>query len=224
MGATAGREGGQGGGGKCRCIILADSNGREATGDSIKNHIPRGERGNYDIDVVATYTTDEAFQRVDRGVLDVNRAIVVIDSLTNEARNTRMRRAVSPEELVRRVDRLRRRLKAAGAAGVVVCQLKPMQVADVTPYNNLLSDYLRTQGPGGYGCRTQIRLSYLRPDGYHVEPQYDSIIDRTYACALRGVPVPRPTPFNEFVPDHVRCRWEAEWPRVGLMPDHGWKW
>ena len=107
---------------------------------------------------------------------------------------------------------------------VVVCQAKPMQTVDVTPYNELLSDYLSAQR-GGYGCQTQIRLGHLRSDGFHVLPQFDSIIDKTYACAIRGILVPDPTPIGEFLPDHLRRRWQAEWPRLGgggRNDNYGW--
>ena len=102
----------------------------------------------------------------------------------------------------------------AGAAAIVTCQIKPMQIDDVSPYNNALSEYLKAQR-GGYGCSTQIRLGFLKPDGYHVRPQYDSVIDKTYACAVRGVHVIDPTPLDEFIPDHVRRSWQQAWPRLG---------
>ena len=121
----------------------------------------------------------------------------------------------------------------AGAAATVVCQLKPMQIADVTLYNEALNSYLREQhlrGAAGFGCRTQIRLSYLKSDGYHVKPDYDSTIDRTYACAIMGERVPCPTPWEGFIPDQNRRRWESEWPVVGGLGSggqnriHGWRW
>ena len=102
----------------------------------------------------------------------------------------------------------------AGAAAVVICQAKPMQVTDVTPYNDLLSEYLCAQEQG-FGCKTQIRLTYLKPDGYHVRPQLESIIDTTYACAIKGVPIVDPTPLDDFLPDHLRHRWQAQWPKIG---------
>ena len=209
---------------KRRCVIITDSNGAGATGDSIRNHIPRAERDNYDIKVIAAYTTEEATRRVGRGDIVVRGATVVVDVLTNDVRTTRNRKAASPEELVCRVDRLRGTLCAAGASSVVTCQIKPMQATDVTPFNALLNDYLPSQGKSGHGCRTQIRLSYLKQDGFHVEPQYDSTIDRTYACAIMGVPVPCPTPINEFIPNHMRRRWEMDWPRVGRgqVRNNGW--
>ena len=106
----------------------------------------------------------------------------------------------------------------AGATGVLTCQIKPMQATDVTPYNAYLDDYLRYErlkGRGGYGCRTQITLDSLRPDGFHVKPEYDSVVDKTYACAILGVSVPCPTPVDQFLPYHVRLRQEKEWPRIG---------
>ena len=126
------------------------------------------------------------------------------------------------------VDRLRWRLKQAGARAIIVCQLKPMQVADVSPFNSHLDNYLREEkarGRQGFGCRTQIRLNYLKHDGFHIKPDYVSVIDRTYACAIRGVKVPDPTPIDGFVPDSVRQRWEAEWPGLTgrcQMNKDGW--
>ena len=164
--------------------------------------------------MAVAYTTAAASDQVDRGTIDVRGTTVVIDNLTNDVRGTQARPALTPHEFVRSVDRLRQKLKLAGAKAVVVCELKPMPVTDVTPFNNQLSEYLRAQR-GGFGCRTQIRLNYLKNDGFHVRPMYDSIIDKTYACAIQGIRVPCPTPPNEFVPDHMRRRWETEWPRVG---------
>ena len=97
-----------------------------------------------------------------------------------------------------------------------------------TPYNTLLDEYLRREtqrGRGGFGCRTQIRLDFLKSDGHHIRPEYCSVIDRTYACALLGVHVPFPTPLDEFTPSFVRQRWESEWPRLGARAStayHGW--
>ena len=219
------RCGAGGEGRKQRIVIITDSNGRGATADSIKNHIPRPERDSYDITVEVAYTTEEATRRIDSGNISVCGAAVVIDNLTNDIRGTRIRPAASPQQLVRNVDRLRSRLTAAGATASVVCQAKPMEIADVRQHNRQVSEYLRNQ-VGGYGCLTQIRLEHLKTDGFHIRPQFDSIVDKTYACAIRGVPVPSPTPPNEFVPVFMRRRWEAEWPRIGggitQSRNHGW--
>ena len=190
-------------------------------------HIPRKEREALDISVVVAYTTEDAARQISGGSINVRGATVIMDNLTNDIRGTRLRAAASPQELVRNVDKLRGRLKAEGAADVVVCQAKPMQIADVTLHNQQLSDYLRGQ-VRGYGCRTQIRLDYLKNDGFHIRPQFDSVVDKTYACAIRGVHVPSPTPLDEFVPFSVRRRWESDWPRIsgGMTPsqNHGWRW
>ena len=181
--------------------------------------------------MAVAYTTVAASNQLDRKHLDVRGATVVIDNLTNDARGTQARPAMTPLELVRSVDQLRQKLRAAGARAVIVCQIKPMQVTDVTPYNDALSEFLRVEqqrGRGGYGCQTQIRLNFLKSDGFHVQPMYDSTIDRTYACAIMGVPVPCPTPHDQFVPDRIRRRWETEWPRIsegqGRSMNHGWRW
>ena len=202
---------------KQRYVVLTDSNGREATHDSIMNHVPREKRGGMEVEVVVAYTLDEAYRRIDRGEVRVENAIVLIDNLTNDVRGTRSRPAVMPQQLLRLVDGVRRRVMAAGAAAVVVCQLKPMQTTDVTPYNNSLNAYLRREkerGRDGSGCRTQIRLNFLKADGYHVRPEFGSVIDRTYACAFLGIEVPSPTPWDEFSPSQVRQMWESEWPRL----------
>ena len=231
------RRGGGGGGGggesnsreetKQLCIVVTDSNGREATQDSIMNHVPREKRKGLSIEVVVAYTLEEAHRRINRGEIRMEGAVVVIDNLTNDVRGTRSRPAVSPQQLLRLIDGLRRTVMAAGAAAVVVCQLKPMQATDVTPYNELLDCYLKREkdrGREGYGCRTMIRRDFLKSDGYHVRPEFGSVLDRTYAHAILGLDVPFPTPWEEFAPDYVRQRWESEWPRLqrgSYMNHHG---
>lgn len=202
---------------KQRCIVLTDSNGRNTTQNTIMNHVPRENRKEIDVEVVVAYTLDEAYRRIDRGEIDVGGAIVLVDDLTNDVRGTRQRPAVTPQQLLRLVDNLRRRVMAAGAQAVIVCQLKPMQTVDVTPFNQQLCDYLRREkkrGRDGFGCRTQIRLDYLKGDGYHVRPDFLSVIDRTYACAFLSAEVPDPTPLDEFAPSFVREQWKADWPRL----------
>ena len=192
-------------------------------------HIPKERRKEIDIEVVVAYTLEEAYRRINRGELSVEGAVVLVDDLTNDVRGTRHRPSVSPLQLVRLVDILRRKIMAAGAAAVIVCQLKPMETVDVTPYNTQLNCYLlreRERGREGYGCRTQIRMSFLKTDGFHIKPEFSSVIDRTYACAFLGMEVPDPTPWDDFTPIAVRRRWEKEWPRLAggggtAMNHHG---
>ena len=216
-----------------KCVLLTDSNGRGTTHDAIMNHIPREKRSDYEITVTVAYTLEEASQRIQRGEIDVEGAIIVVDNMTNDVRGTRQRAPATPEQLIMRVRRLQGLLQKASAA--VFVQIKPMQQVDVRPYNASLHDYLGGRNDHlSFGCQTQIRMDYLRSDGFHIQPQYDSIIDRTYACAILGMHVPCPTPIDQFVPDSVRRRMEKEWPRVGvtagqgrardLMVNHGWRW
>ena len=201
----------------------------------LPNHIPRERRSRIKIENFTAYTLDEGDRRVARGEIDVTGAVVIIDNLTNDVRGTRQRTGATPEDLLFRVDRLRRRVLEAGAEAIVVCEVKPMRHIDVSAYNRILHHYLRAQGGHGYGCMTQIRLEYLKADGFHVLPQFDPVIDKTYACAVMGIPVPCPTPRGGFVSDMVRKRWEREWPQVGARSDsrqggegltqsHGWNW
>ena len=226
------KEAEEGGGAKYRCVVLTDSNGGDATAESIKRHMPSNERESYDIEVIQTFTMAAAYDKIEDRSINVSGAYVVIDCLTNEVRTNRRGPALSPSGLVQRIDRLRASLWAASAAGIVVCELKPMQIMDVSPFNRLLSDYLRAQGDGGHGCRTQISINYIARDGYHIQHQYRSIMDRTYAYALMGKPVPCPIPPEDFIPFHVRRSWENEWPMLGVardaererayVHDHGW--
>ena len=118
---------------------------------------------------------------------------------------------------------------AAGAKAVIVGQLKPMRTTDVTPHNDLLNGYLRAEkrkGRDGFGCRTMIRMNFLKPDGHHVRPEYLTVIARAYACAFLGIEVPDPTPWGEFLPSFDRTSWESDWPRLGggggaFMTNHG---
>ena len=177
---------------------------------------------------MVAHTLEEAYRRISRGEFSLEGSIVILDNLTNDVRGTRSRPAASPEKLVGLVDQLRRRVMAAGARAVVVCQVKPMQTTDVTPYNVLLNGYLRTErnrGRDGFGCQTMIRLDFLKSDGYHIRPDFVSVLARTYACAFRGINVPDPTPWDDFAPSFGRRAWEVEWPRLAggraSMTQHG---
>ena len=215
-----------------RCIVMADSNGCGATRDSILSHVPREERHQYDIEVVRAYTVKEALRKAgcdggggagsnssgNEDKVDIRGAYVILDCLTNNIRH-----GFTPAELTYEVARVRGILKAKGAADIVVCEIKPMAKIDVTPYNMELNDFLKSVN--GFGCNTQIRVWDLKEDGVHVKPDFGSVIDRTYACAIRGVPVPCPTPPEAFISLEIRRRWEMDWPRLRMggpkMPNHG---
>ena len=195
-------------------LILTDSNGRDVTADSVRNHMPKTERQKYDINVEVAYRLEDALYRVESGQLDVAGRYVVVDNLTNNVRGGRRSAPDSPEQLVRRVHELRQKLLSASAKAVIISEVKPMREINVRPYNELLHRYLLTCGKTGFGSKTQIRMNHLNFDGYHVSPMFDSIIDRTYAYALLGIDVPDPTPMDEFTPAHLRRRWEQEWPTL----------
>ena len=197
------------------CIILVDSNGKDATEDTIKSHIPMEERSKYHIKVVTAFRLEDAYSRIREGEIDVKNAYVVIDNYTNNVRGDRDHAPESVEEVTRGVAALRELILARSAKAVVVCQLKPMRWVDVRPYANAVHEYLDSCGKGGYGCFTQIRMDFLKNDGFHVRPQYESVVDRTYACAIRGKDVPDPTPFSDLTPEFCRRRWETQWPKMG---------
>ena len=208
-----------------RCVIFVDSNGRDATEDSVKTHIPRDQRKNFEIEVVPAYTLAEAAYLIRKKKVNITGARVIIDNLTNDVRGTKQKTAASPEDLVRRVDELLGELFTAESA--TVCQIKPMRHMDVSPYNYILDDYLRFWGI--FACPTQIRMEDLR-GGFHIKHQADSVLDKTYACAILRVPVPCPTPAENFVPEFVRMQFQKDWPlpggRIvaseGYRGNHGW--
>ena len=196
-----------------RCIVFTDSNGRDVTTHSIRNHMPHSEREKYEIDVHVAFRVEDALYRVTRGEIDVSGCYVVIDNMTNNVRGGR-RQADTPEQLVHRINELRTALLSSSAAAVVVVQVKPMRHIDVRPYNWLLHSYLTKCGQTGYGSKTLIRMEHLQLDGYHINPLFDAFLDRTYAYALLGKEVPCPTPTDNFMPEFVRHRWNEDFPRL----------
>ena len=106
------------------------------------------------------------------------------------------------------------KLLEAGANAVVIAEIKPMQQVDVRPHNRKLHYYLRSLDGNNYGVCTQIRMNHLRNDGFHVRREFDSVIDKTYACAILGIPVPCPTPTIDFEPEFVRRQRYAEFPSI----------
>ena len=161
------------------------------------------------------FRLEDAYDRVGEGVIDVKDAYVIIDNITNNVRGGKNHEAEPPDLVTDRVAALRELILERSAKAVVVCQLKPMKRVDVRAHTMQIHRYLLACGKGGYGCRTQIRMRYLKDDGFHVQPRHIAIVDKTYACALLGVYVPDPTPFGDLAPDFTRRRWENKWPRVG---------
>ena len=194
-----------------RVVVFADSNGSNTTEDAIKDHIHREERDQYDIQVVEAFHVEDAYWLVADGKIDVSGAIVVVDCLTNDARGTKRKAAIGPEELVRQIDVLRAATQRAKET--VICQIKPMRHVNVVPFNKLLHEYLRSED--SVGCQTMIRAEFLKADGFHVLPRFRSVLDRQYACAVLGVPVPCPTPYDDFVPNYLKEQYDQEWPAFG---------
>ena len=199
---------------KYKCVVLTDSNGRGLTPESVKSHMPTGERQKYDVQMVVAYRLEDAFNRIRRGEIEVKDSYVVIDNVTNNVKGNWKFYRETPEQVVHRIAALRELILASSAAAVVVCEVKPMAMIDVRPYNRLIHDYLQSCGKGGYGCNTQIRQEYLAPDGTHIDRRFSSVLDRTYACALLGTAVPEQLLDDDFVPLPYRRSWDKEWPRL----------
>ena len=198
-----------------KCVVITDSNGKDITQESIRNHMPTNKRAKYEISVVVAYRLEDAYERIKKGHVNVDNAYVVIDNITNNLRGGKNHAPESPELVMNRVAVLREFILARAAKAVVVCELKPMRRVDVRLASLMIHNYLVSCGKAGYGCHTQIRMSFLKDDGFHVQPKHLSILDKTYACALLGIHVPDPTPFNDLTPESVRRSWEIQWPRMG---------
>ena len=193
-------------------VILTDSNGAGVTEDTLRRHIPRGKRCGNRIRVHTTYTLFEAFEKMRDGKIKVEGSRLVIDVATNDVRGTRGQPRTTPEEFVEKVGKVVSIAKEKGVKGVVVCEVKPMRIMDVTPFSKLLHQRCTANKIGW--CQTQIGVRNLKEDGYHILPSFLQVLDATYACAVLGVPVPHPTP------THQKWRYplplmQQEWPRVG---------
>ena len=162
--------------------------------------MPHDEKKRYNIRIEVVHRLEVACSLIANGKIDVANCYVVIDNITNNVTGNWKYLPETPEQVAGRVAKLREAVLAASAKAVVVCEIKPIGTIDVRPYSLLIHRYLLTCGKTGYGCRTQIRRDYLKADGIHIKPQFDSVLDRTYACALLGVHVSNPTPFDELAP------------------------
>ena len=177
-------------------------------------------------EVVVAYTMEEAYHRIRRGEIEVEGKVVVVDNVTNDVRKVQ-----DPWEVQRRMGKLLDTLDSAAA--VVVLETKPIRHIDVSPFNGMLHK-LCVSRRNVFGCRTQIRMRDLGRDGFHVAPDCVDIVDKTYACALLGIPVPCPTPSGDFLHPEQTVRYRREYPRIGeteergqerdLNAIHGWRW
>jgi hypothetical protein len=73
---------------RIKCVVITDSNGREATADSIKRQMEEEERDGLDIVVVVAYTLEGALGMMQRREINLKEAVVVLDNLTNNVRTT----------------------------------------------------------------------------------------------------------------------------------------
>ena len=156
------------------------------------------------VSVETTDTIEETYNKVRNGEIDVKGKAVILDCMTNDVRRT------TPPEMARRTGMLLDIFEEAETEAVVVCEVKPIRHLDVRPFNEALHSLLSTR-KGTFGCHTQIRMDHLARDGFRVSQRNAGIIDRTYACAIIGIPVPDPTPPEEFDPDfdHLIREWLA---------------
>ena len=139
---------------------------------------------------------------------------VIIDVMTNDIRGTRGQAQTSPLELTDRVGKVVAIVKEKGAKGMVVCEAKPMNLRDVTPFSDQLRRSCRERKIGW--CQTQLGVKSLKEDGFHILPSFLKTIDATYACAVMGIAVPHPTPKHQKWRHQLM---EREWPQVGNRPE-----
>jgi hypothetical protein len=191
-------------------VVLTDSNGAGVTQETIRRHIPREKQSGCRIRVYTTYTLFEAFSKIKDGKIMVEGARIVVDVATNDVRGTRGQPQTTPDELVDRVGKLVALLKEKGAVGVTVCEVKPMTLKDVRPYSDRLRQRCKENKIGW--CRTQLGVSSLKEDGFHVLPSFLRVMNDTYAYAIMGVQVPNPTPTYQKWRHRMP---EREWPQVG---------
>ena len=197
------------------------------------NHVTKKEREGLEVEVVAAYTIEEAYYRVRRGEIEVVGKIVVVDNITND-----VRKVGDPWEVGRRLGKLLDVLE--DAAAVVVVEVKPIRHLNVSPFNETIHKICLARDKV-FGCHTQIRMYDLGRDGFHVAAHCGDIIDKTYAYALLGLPVPCPTQTRDFFHPMQDKEYEAAWP---LMEEnrgrrtrredqegtrsssaiHGWRW
>jgi hypothetical protein len=112
-----------------------------------------------------------------------------------------------------------------GAVGLVACELKPMSFMDVAPYSWAIHSAclrLRTHEDHVHGAHTQTCVSHLRKDGYHILPSFSTVLDMTYACAIRGIPVPCPTSsWNRNQDPGLKDRGPTPWEAQDRGKNHG---
>jgi hypothetical protein len=99
------------------------------------------------------------------------------------------------------------------ALAVIVCEVKPMRHINVTPFSNSIhTECARREVPG---CRTQLGISDLNGDGYHIRESCLPILDKTFACAIIAIHVLCPTTDSERWNARATPEFCSEWPRVG---------
>jgi len=131
--------------------------------------------------VETIYTLMMAHGKLTGGDLKVEGAMVVLDVGTNDVRMARM----GPDMYARKYEEVVRLLKEKGAVEVIVCELKCMGFMDVQPYSNAIHSLCRRLDIRG--VKTQIGISHLAQDGYHILPSCLGVLAQMYALAILGL-------------------------------------
>jgi len=96
----------------------------------------------------------ETYDKLGRGDLKVEGEAVLLDVSTNDMQGTKRVPRTRPDKVATRFERVARLLLEKGAMGVFVCEVKPMNFMDVTPYSNAIHSAclrMRAQGKRGPG-------------------------------------------------------------------------
>jgi hypothetical protein len=175
--------------------------------------------------VEVIYTLMEAYGKLGRGSLKVEGEAVLLEVSTNDVRGTERVLQTWPHEVAGRFERVARLLLEKGAVGVCVCEVKPMNYMDVATYSNAIhsaSLRMRAQGHQVQGMQTQTGVSHLKKDGFHILPSFSGVLDRTYPCAVIGVPVLCPTPsWDRYQNPRLKDRWPTPREVQGQENSHG---
>ena len=202
--------------------VFHDSNLKHVTPDEISKSlkIVAGQTNSpphYHIMPHETFTLPQTLNTIKRTTFK-STDIIIINTLTNDARQTKHRHARSPQQTKHTQTTIINYLKTlVPAHNIVILESPPLletPTSDIFPYN--LNSYLLSRHLGTRFSETLVGESHLFKDGYHILRSSRQLLVKSVAAAIANV---RPHQrFNLPRPPHgIYGPWAAP-SDVGMLP------
>ena len=172
--------------------LFHDSNLRDIKPDEIqqavKNATKQADTPNYTYSTHQTYTLPQTFAKIKQTTFKKH-DIVIINTLTNDARQTKNRKACTPRQTQNTQSKIINHLKTfIQAKNIIILESPPLSSStgsDIFPFN--CSSFLLSRQLGTRFAETLVGEAHLFRDGYHILRKARHLLVKSVVAAILNV-------------------------------------